>query len=147
MNQNKLSNFNGVKRGEMQVLCSPTGRDKTLLSVNLPGSKECFGAPLPSIDFSALELKVEALMATQCASQGIKKELWPNPELSFRDVMKNVERDLNKGVASLMNSADRMIGFERTVATPGQTFQMFNSRTGNKTTYELKDSGDWEEVD
>lgn len=114
MSQKNSLNFNGFKRGEMQVLCSPTGRDKTRLAVNLPGSKECFGAPLPNADFSDLESRVEA--------------------------------SATKSISALMQSADRMIAFKRTVATPGQTFQILNTRTGKETTYEFKDTGDWEEI-
>lgn len=114
MSQKNSSNFKGVKKGKMQVLCSPTGRDKTRLAVNLPGSKECFGAPVPTADFSDLELRAAALAT--------------------------------KSVSALMQSADRMIGFERTVATTGQTFQMLNTLTGKETTYEFKDTGDWEET-
>lgn len=104
----------GIPAGEMEILSSPTRRDKTRLAVNLPGSKECFGAPVPAADFSDLELRA-ASSAT-------------------------------KSVSALMQSSDRMIGFERSVATTGQTFQMLNTRTGKETTYEFKDTGDWEET-
>lgn len=106
MKQKNSSNSNGFNKGEIQIFCSPTGRNQSRLTVNLPGDKENVAVILPELDFTKLEGRV----------------------------------------ASLMRSADQVIGIEHTVATPGQTFQLFNSRTGKETTYQLKDTGDWEDV-
>jgi len=66
MNQKDLLSFEGgLKREEMHVVASPTGRMKHRLLANLPKKDGVFGVSVLELDFSKLEEHVNASVASQ----------------------------------------------------------------------------------